>query len=976
VPRPPTWREQLARVAPDVPLGVEPVEDLHYFIDLSSSHDRGLLVLELRERSRKPNGEWGKFRTLRLDRRHLMSRIGREIDRNILGLLIGARQYRAESAWPAWASAEAVPSSIEVSEALTPYLMDLLCACGRAHLSDAGLEEDGPTLDCDFAEPWQLYLQVRQGEGEPSGYVVKGMLRRGTETLPLSEPTLLLRGGFLVTAGTVARLEHAGAFDWITLLRRVRQLQVPATEIDELVARIFSFAAAPPLDLPAELHYDEVQATPALSLRLLAPGSQSSPSSPPPDTAGMPAAAFSSSSLRAEVAFRYGEVVVSPTDPRPRLYAPAQRRLLRRDRDLEARAAARLVELGFRPLPAPAAQLLIDRRRLPEVVRLLLAEDWRVEAEGRRVHAPSRFDLAVASKIDWFELAGGVDFDGQTVPFPVLLAALRSGEGTIRLGDGTVGLLPEEWLARLEPLAAFGEEAGDRLRFRPAHVGLLAALVEEEPAATCDAAFALARRRFESVAAIEPAAAPRGFQGELRGYQAHGLGWLHFLRELGFGGCLADDMGLGKTVQVLALLESRRGARGRQGPPRPSLVVVPRSLVFNWIAEAARFTPRLRVRNHTGPERWQHGEGFAGCDLVLTTYGTLRRDVAALREVEFDYIVLDEAQAIKNPHSQSAKAARLLVGGHRLALTGTPVENHLGDLWSLLEFLNPGITGASSLLGAAGAALRNPDPETRQQLSRALRPFILRRTKEQVAPELPAKVEQTIYCELPARQRRLYDELRNHYRAALGARLQERGLGRVKILVLEALLRLRQAACHPGLLDRERTLEASGKLEYLLPQLAEVLAGGHKALVFSQFTTFLGILRQHLDRAGLAYTYLDGHTRDRAERVARFQEDPDCKLFLISLKAGGLGLNLTAAEYVYLLDPWWNPAVEAQAIDRAHRIGQSRQVFAYRVVARDTVEEKILELQRTKRDLADAIVTADESLLRRLTREDLDLLLS
>jgi SNF2 family DNA or RNA helicase len=361
--------------------------------------------------------------------------------------------------------------------------------------------------------------------------------------------------------------------------------------------------------------------------------------------------------------------------------------------------------------------------------------------------------------------------------------------------------------------------------------------------------------------------------------------------------------------------------------------------------------------------------------VAVTTYGTLRRDAARLAGIEFDYVVLDEAQAIKNADSQSAKAARLLRGRHRLALSGTPIENHLGELWSLLEFLNPGALGASSALRSAGA-LRNPDEPTRDLLSRALRPYILRRTKEQVAAELPPKVEQTLFCELPPKQRRLYDELRDAYRLSLGAKIGERGLSRVKILVLEALLRLRQAACHPALLDRQRADEPSAKLDVLLPQLEEVLDEGHKVLVFSQFTSFLALLRRRLDRAGVVHEYLDGRTQDRSAKVARFQTDPGCRLFLISLKAGGLGLNLTAADYVYLLDPWWNPAVEAQAIDRAHRIGQDRRVFAYRLVARDTVEEKILELQKSKRALADAVIRADQGVLRSLSREDLELLLS
>ncbi len=346
-----------------------------------------------------------------------------------------------------------------------------------------------------------------------------------------------------------------------------------------------------------------------------------------------------------------------------------------------------------------------------------------------------------------------------------------------------------------------------------------------------------------------------------------------------------------------------------------------------------------------------------------------------LRDHRFDYAILDEAQAVKNASSESAKAVRLLKADHRLALSGTPVENHLGELWSLFEFLNPGLLGSASVF-RLGTGNRAPDPDARALLARALRPFILRRTKQQVARDLPEKQEQTLYVEMEPAQRKLYDELRDHYRQTLLARVERDGINRSKIQVLEALLRLRQAACHPGLLDKDKADGPSAKLDALLPQLAEVLDEGHKALVFSQFTSLLALLKRKLDAEGIAYEYLDGRTRDRAARVERFQNDPDCTLFLVSLKAGGLGLNLTAAEYVFLLDPWWNPAVEAQAIDRAHRIGQTRQVFAYRLIARGTVEEKVLELQRTKRELADAVITADNALIRDLGREDLELLLS
>jgi len=493
-----------------------------------------------------------------------------------------------------------------------------------------------------------------------------------------------------------------------------------------------------------------------------------------------------------------------------------------------------------------------------------------------------------------------------------------------------------------------------------------------------------------------------------------------------------QNLGLGKTIQVLALLESRRqlreetertserarereserareresGGKGKkQGDAKksngigkdapndlslalslsrslapsiaPSLAIVPKSLVFNWKQEAARFAPKLRVLDHTGQTREKETlEHFDDYDLILTTYGTLRNDAVLFKDTRFDYVILDEAQAIKNADTASAKAARLLNGDHRLALSGTPIENHLGELWSMFEFLNPGMLGVASGFKFAGGVARNAGAETRQLLAQALRPFILRRTKSQVAKDLPAKQEQTIFCELEPEQRKLYNELRDHYRNTLLDRIARDGIAKSKIQALEALLRLRQAALHPGLIDKTRVKEDSAKLDLLLPQLAELFEEDHKVLVFSQFTSFLSILRGRLDKEKLAYEYLDGSTRDRQARVERFQNDPDCKLFLISLKAGGLGLNLTAAEYVYLLDPWWNPAVESQAVDRAHRIGQTRQVFAYRIIARDTVEEKVLALQNTKRDLADAIINADNGLIRNLSREDLELLLS
>jgi SNF2 family DNA or RNA helicase len=679
--------------------------------------------------------------------------------------------------------------------------------------------------------------------------------------------------------------------------------------------------------------------------------------------------------LQAIVEFDYGGSVL-PLQGGGSSFDREQRRLVVRDKTEEQKAVHRLQQLGFRRTWAPESRpghLLVSVDQFPRAVRTLVKEGWYVEADGRAFRAPRTFKVQVKSGIDWFELHGDVDFgDGRSASISDLLAALKRGEATIVLDDGTRGMVPEEWLQRYLRIAGFGETEGDHIRYRPTQAALLDALLAEQPAVTIDETFARAREELKQFSGIRPLDPPSSFQGKLRDYQREALGWFEFLRRFGFGGCLADDMGLGKTVMVLALLESRR--QSTEERPHPSLAVVPRSLVFNWKDEAARFTPGLRVLDYTGTSR--DPAAIEEHDLVITTYGTLRRDAPQLTEHQFDYVILDEAQAVKNATTASAKAVRLLRGTHRLALSGTPIENHVGELWSLFDFLNPGLLGSSRAFKAASSVQGRAEREDLALVTQALRPLILRRTKAQVEPELPARTEQTIHCELDAPQRRFYDDIRAHYRTSLMRRIARNGLGRSKMQVLEALLRLRQAACHPGLIDPKRVGEPSAKFDVLLPQLTEVVDEGHKALVFSQFTSFLALLRDRLDREGIVYEYLDGQTRDRAERVERFNADPDCRLFLISLKAGGVGLNLTSAEYVFLLDPWWNPAVESQAIDRAHRIGQTRHVFAYRLIAQNTVEEKVAELQQSKREVADAILTADPALIRNLSPDDLEWLLS
>jgi superfamily II DNA or RNA helicase len=612
------------------------------------------------------------------------------------------------------------------------------------------------------------------------------------------------------------------------------------------------------------------------------------------------------------------------------------------------------------------------------LVETLQADGWEVTADGAPIRIATDFNIDVVSGVDWFDLEASVDFDGVSASLPELLKALKVGHRSVLLDDGSQGMLPEAWLQKFVRIESCGEQVDDSIRFRRTQALLLDAMLAEQENVQGDRKFRSFLRQLKSFEGIKPADAPATFSGTLREYQRDGLGWFQFLQKFGFGGCLADDMGLGKTVQVLALLEKRRTRRLPKGEKRkPSICVVPKSLIGNWIEEAARFTPKLRVFNYTGTDRraryldeYKHGREP---HVLLTTYGTLRNDTALLGEGEFDYVILDEAQAIKNPNSLSSKATRLLKSDHRLAMTGTPVENHLGDLWSLFDFLNPGMING----GMTARLPQLDDDEDRkriEQIGSSLRPFILRRTKKQVLQDLPDKVEQTLACDMSKPQRKLYDELREHYRVHLSKKVEELGLKRSKIHVLEALLRLRQASCDPRLVKPDCHVRGA-KMDLLLDQLEEIIGKGHKAIVFSQFTSLLSLLRDDMDARGWSYEYLDGKTRKRADRVKRFQTDDDCQLFLISLKAGGTGLNLTAAQYVFILDPWWNPAVEAQAIDRAHRIGQTNSVNAYRLICNNSVEEKIVELQTNKRELADAIISQDKSLISDLTPDDLQSLL-
>jgi non-specific serine/threonine protein kinase len=591
---------------------------------------------------------------------------------------------------------------------------------------------------------------------------------------------------------------------------------------------------------------------------------------------------------------------------------------------------------------------------------------------GKINRANATLRVNITSGIDWFDLQTIVEFGDQQISFHDVRKALKRGEHYIKLADGSVGQIPDEWLEKYKHLWNLAEETDDGFRVADVHLSLLDSLLEDDATIQTPAELRERRERFRTFERIEPRALPSGFVGELRPYQKHGFDWLYFLRDYNFGGILADDMGLGKTVQVLAYLQSlQEQARAESEARAASLLVVPKSLIANWQRESEKFTPSLRFLEYMGNFRNKDTAVFNGYDIVLTTYGTMLRDVELLRAYKFNYVVLDESQAIKNPLAKSAKAARLLHAEHRLVMTGTPVENNTFELWSQFAFLNPGLLGNMDYFKSAFA---NPieargDEETAKTLRKLVYPFILRRTKEQVAPELPPRTERIVYTDMDAAQKKLYAQTREKYRAELLGLFETEGMNDVRFKILEGLLRLRQIAIHPALVDKNYKGEAP-KFEVLLETLETLQAEGHKALVFSQFVETLKLVKRELDTLKIKYVYLDGKTPNRQSRVDLFQNDPTFPFFLISLKAGGVGLNLTAADYVIHLDPWWNPAVEMQASDRAHRIGQDKPVFVYKIIARDTVEEKILQLQEKKRALVKNLISTEASFFKSLTQDD------
>lgn len=923
---------------------------LVYVID-THAESAGGLTLEVATERLERDGSWSAPRRFAFSTETWFAAPDPE-DRHIARVLLGAAPL------PDFGHAR---NTFVLAPGSLPSIIPRVCATGRTRLklpttppTWRAVTWDGARDAHDHTAAWHFALTLTR---TTERFELTGTLLRGNESRPLTEAMLLSQGTFCVIDAMIAPLESDGLWPLLAELARVPTLDIGA-DPGPLLSRLYALPRVPTLVLPDNLSVIEAHVRPVPGIRFVA------------DPA--PWRRAGSTTTGVQLAFRYGQVVVNSLDVGQTRFCTDTQTLHHRDADAEREARDRLVSIGasvVRDSEVRATTYAMPRSQLLRVAQQLAAEGWWVEVDGHAFRTSTGVQAQVTSGVDWFDLNGTVQYGELSATLAEVLAARKRGAYVVVLSDGSHGLLPHDWLDRLGPVLAGGAPTATGARFQSSQLALLDALLDGLPTVEVDEPFAAAREQLAGFDRIVPADPPPSFVGTLRGYQREGLGWLHFLRTFGFGGCLADDMGLGKTVQVIALLDARR----LEGCG-PSLVVVPRSLVFNWRAEVARFAPELRTLDWSGPERHDASLDPSSVDVVFATYGTLRRDAEHLAKITFDYVVLDEAQAIKNRGTATAKACRMLTARHRLALSGTPVENRLEELWSLLDFLNPGMLGTSARFSAS---LRESGDATGADatLARALRPVILRRTKAAVAPELPERIERTLEVELEPKQRVFYDQLHARVRASVLQQVDDKGIGRSRLHILEGLLRLRQAACHPVLADARRHTLPSAKLEALIPALAEVAAEGHKALVFSQFTEFLALVRAALDEEKIPYEYLDGRTKDRQARVERFQTDPAVPVFLISLKAGGHGLNLTAADYVYLLDPWWNPAVEAQAIDRAHRIGRTRRVIATRLVARNTIEEKILALQASKRALADAILTADRGGLASIGREELELLL-
>jgi len=586
-----------------------------------------------------------------------------------------------------------------------------------------------------------------------------------------------------------------------------------------------------------------------------------------------------------------------------------------------------------------------------------------------------KISTSVSSGQDWFDVNVELSFGDNIVKLSDIKKAVINKQKFIQLKDGTVGIIPSNWLSKLEKYFRNGEIKNDQLQISKLRFSIIDEMFDNIDDAVIIEEIIEKKKRIAEFKQIDKINIPKTIKAKLRDYQKEGLNWLNFLDNMRWGGILADDMGLGKTLQILTFIQHIS-----EKNKTPNLIILPTTLLFNWQKEIEKFAPKLKAFYHYGTNRIKETEHFSKYNIVFTSYGVLLRDIEYLSKYKFNYLILDESQAIKNPVSRRYKSVLLINAKNRIALTGTPIENGTFDLFAQMNFVNPGIFGSSKNFkdNYSVPIDKNGDEFIANELQKIINPFVLRRTKENVASELPTKTEDIIYCEMEKEQRQVYDAYRNEYRENLLGKISDEGLGKSKFMVLEALTRLRQICDSPALLKSDEIdVTQSIKIKEIVRHIKEKTSN-HKVLIFSQFVGMLSIVKDELSKINISFEYIDGKcsVKQREQSVNNFQNNSNLRVFLISLKAGGTGLNLTAADYVYILDPWWNPAVENQAIDRCYRIGQDKKVFAYRMICKNTVEEKILKLQAKKTKIASDIVQADENIMKTININDIKELFS
>ena len=833
------------------------------------------------------------------------------------------------------------------------------------------LDNNPAQLTPFMEEPFRLTFHINKNEEAGSGLKIECRLRNGESFYSGDEVEFVnIDPAWILANGSIGKLEaNELALQLYNSIKR-SHIEVPESELDSFLKDLYPLMtqAGMPVEFSDDLKQEGPDAEPVPRLYLSENGH----------------------ALIAELKFGYGRsevddgffgdeiLVPAGSDETDEHSEPAPFLLtMRRHRTEEQSVLETLKTYGltqsgsswrFMPEDDPLEWAL---ETLPELAKNgfeIYGQQTLTRYKRPRKMTSSSF--RVKSKEQWFEAEGSFSFGNMELTMSDIERVLVKNRHYVKLNDGSLGELPQQWIDQLNKLERISGEPGNK---KESKIPRIAASVLEEVGREADhfesdpdlEAYARRLRSFEEIEQIDP---PKDFNGNLRAYQSAGLSWMNFLNSYGFGGILADDMGLGKTIQVLSLLKRVSESEGRS---LSSLVIAPRSVLQNWKAEAKTFVPDFKVEIHHGTDRAEKRDELPDCDILLTTYATMRNDIDLLSKIEFDYAILDESHTVRNPESKTFRALRKVNAKNRLCMTGTPVQNTTMDLWSQFEFLNPGLLGNKKEFRNRWVkpVEQNNDTVAEELLHKMVSPFILRRTKGQVATDLPPLTSTLVECPMEAVQQTLYEKYRKTYYELVNKTLDTDGLQKARFTVLEGLLRLRQICCSPRLIEGETA--PSAKITRFTELASELISEGHRALVFSQFVGFLKQIEKEVQNAGWSYEYLDGQTTERQELVDRFQKDESKKLFLISLKAGGEGLNLTGADYVFIMDPWWNPAAERQAMDRTHRIGQKENVFVYRFMTPGSVEEKILRLQDRKRELAEKLVIAESGIFKELQKEDL-----